>query len=148
MAHTTCYFNVLQQCVHWHPGQWTLLRTDAQGRWLCMPSPPKPMSVPDHVEHRESFTRVCCARKTDCDSSVGVGMGNGLYGRGSIPGKTKRFFFSSQRSDRLWCPPSILSNEYRASSPGVKAAKVWSWSRKMELYLHTPYVFMAWCLIN
>jgi hypothetical protein len=31
----------------------------------------------------------------------------------SIPGKGKRFISSSQLSNRLWGPPSILSSEYR-----------------------------------
>jgi hypothetical protein len=43
----------------------------------------------------------------------------GLDGPHSIPGSA-RFFSSLQRPDRLWGPPSLLSNGYRAISPGVK----------------------------
>jgi hypothetical protein len=51
------------------------------------------------------------------------------------------------RSDRLWGPPSLLYNEYRVSSPGVKAAgrgvnhplklsvEV---KERVELYLYSP----------
>jgi hypothetical protein len=33
-----------------------------------------------------------------------------LMSRGSIPGRSKRFISSTQRSDRLWGPPSVLVN--------------------------------------
>jgi hypothetical protein len=36
--------------------------------------------------------------------------GYGLDGRGSIPGKGKRFFCSP---DRLWKPPSLLFSGFR-----------------------------------
>jgi hypothetical protein len=48
-------------------------------------------------------------------------QGYGLMnGRGSIPGRGKRFLSSLQRPDRLWGPPSLLSNGYRRLSPGIK----------------------------
>jgi hypothetical protein len=48
---------------------------------------------------------------TNQDISVGIAMGYGLESRGSISGRVKRFVSSSQRPDRLWNPPSLLSNE-------------------------------------
>jgi hypothetical protein len=33
-------------------------------------------------------------------------------GLGSVPGRDKRFLSSPQRPDRLWGPPTLLSNEY------------------------------------
>jgi hypothetical protein len=36
----------------------------------------------------------------------------GLDGRDSIPGRDKRFVSTPQRPDRLWGPPSLLSNGY------------------------------------
>jgi hypothetical protein len=43
------------------------------------------------------------------DRLLGIATGYGLDGRGSIPGKGK-IFSSAQRPDRLWGPPSPLSN--------------------------------------
>jgi hypothetical protein len=40
--------------------------------------------------------------------------------RFSIPGKGKSLFSSPKRRDRLWGPPSLLSNGYRCSFRGVK----------------------------
>jgi hypothetical protein len=52
---------------------------------------------------------------------VGIAIGYGLDGPGSIPDRGKRFFFSTQHPDRLWCPPSLLSNGYWGLFPrGVK----------------------------
>jgi hypothetical protein len=44
---------------------------------------------------------------------VGIATGYGLDGQGSIPGRCKRFFSSSQRPDRLWGLPSPLSIGYQ-----------------------------------
>jgi hypothetical protein len=61
------------------------------------------------------------------DSSVGLATGYGLDGRGSFPGRGKRFVSSPQRPDRLWGPPSHLTNGYRGAfslvvkRPGSKA---------------------------
>jgi hypothetical protein len=58
---------------------------------------------------------------TSRDSSVGISTGFELGGRGWIPGRGKKFLFSSQCPDRLWGPPSLLSNWYRgALSTAVK----------------------------
>jgi hypothetical protein len=53
---------------------------------------------------------VLATAKGSRDSSVGIATGYGLDGRGSISGKDKRFFYTSQRPDRPWDPPSLLSN--------------------------------------
>jgi hypothetical protein len=55
------------------------------------------------------------------DSSVDITIGSGLVGRGSIPARGKKLFSTTQLSDRLWDPPSLLSRKYRgAFSLGVK----------------------------
>jgi hypothetical protein len=38
---------------------------------------------------------------------------DGLDGQGSNPGKSKKFFSTSQGPDRLWGPLSLLTNGYR-----------------------------------
>jgi hypothetical protein len=45
-------------------------------------------------------------------TSVSIAMGYWLDGRGLIIGRGKRFFSTPQRPDRLWSPPSLLSNGY------------------------------------
>jgi hypothetical protein len=45
--------------------------------------------------------------------SVGIVTGYGIDNGCSIPGRGKWFFSSPQRPDRLWDPPSLLSNGYR-----------------------------------
>jgi hypothetical protein len=51
--------------------------------------------------------------------SVGIATSHGLDTWGSIPGKGKRFFCSSQRPDRLWGSRSLLYNGYRGFYPGA-----------------------------
>jgi hypothetical protein len=77
------------------------------------------------------------------DSSVGITTGYGLDDLGSIPENAK--FFSSQRSDRLWGPPSLISKgnwgilSWGYSGSGVKLTThiyLLPRSRKVELYLH------------
>jgi hypothetical protein len=42
-------------------------------------------------------------------------------------GKGWEFFSSPPRPDRLWGPPSLLSNGYQGIFSGGKAAEAWSW---------------------
>jgi hypothetical protein len=49
------------------------------------------------------------------DSSVGTATGYELVCR-------VQFFFPPQRPERLWGPPSLLSNGYRGLIPGGEAA--------------------------
>jgi hypothetical protein len=48
--------------------------------------------------------------ETNWDISVGIATGYRLEGRGSILGRDKRFFPIPHCPDRLWGPPSLLSN--------------------------------------
>jgi hypothetical protein len=41
-----------------------------------------------------------------------IALGYGLDDRGSIPGGGWEFFSSPPRPERLWGPPSLLSNGY------------------------------------
>jgi hypothetical protein len=55
------------------------------------------------------------------DSVVGIATSYGLDDREvgvRVPGS--RIFSSPRRPDRLWGPPSLLSNWYRRLTPGVK----------------------------
>jgi hypothetical protein len=65
----------------------------------------------------------------------------GLKGPGSIPGNA-RFFSSSHRSDRHWCPPRLLPNEcHRYNSNGLKLTTHLHRVprlRRLELFLHFP----------
>jgi hypothetical protein len=47
------------------------------------------------------------------NNSVSIVTSLWLDDRGSIPGRGREFFSSLPRSDRLWGPPSLLSNGYR-----------------------------------
>jgi hypothetical protein len=91
--------------------------------------------------------------------SSGFGMATGykLGGRGAgVPVKAG-FFISPERADMFWGASSLLSNWYWELIP-----RNWSGrdvkltthfylvprSRMVQLYLHSPYTFMAWCLIS
>jgi hypothetical protein len=76
----------------------------------------------------------------------------GLHDQGSIHGRGKKFISSPQYPDRLWCPPSHLSNWHQGllprglSSQGVKLPTHFhleTRQRMVELYLHSPYIFMV-----
>jgi hypothetical protein len=53
---------------------------------------------------------------------VGIATGYRLDGWGSIPARDKRVFSSPQHPDRLWGPPSLLSNVNSKIFPAIKAA--------------------------
>jgi hypothetical protein len=55
------------------------------------------------------------------DRSVGIAIRYGLHGPGSISGGAN-IFSSPQCPDRLWRQPGLLSNRYRGTFPGSKAA--------------------------
>jgi hypothetical protein len=54
------------------------------------------------------------------DISIGTVTGYGLYGRGSIPVRNKKFFSTSHHPERFWVPPSLALNGYGGSFPGAK----------------------------
>jgi hypothetical protein len=90
------------------------------------------------------------------DSSVGIAVVYGLDGQRSISGRDKRFF-SAVFSPALGPtqPPIqwMLSLEGGGGkvAVGVKLTthlQLVQRSGMVELYLHSPYVFMTWCLIN
>jgi hypothetical protein len=47
------------------------------------------------------------------DNPVGIATGYELDSRGSLFGRGKIFFSFPQRLDRLWDPPSLISNNYQ-----------------------------------
>jgi hypothetical protein len=88
-----------------------------------------------------------CAWSTE--NSVGIVTGYGLANCVvGVPFLAEaRFFCIPQCPDRLWDPPSLLSNEYQGLFPGwysgwgVKLAThlhLVPRSRIVELYLHSP----------
>jgi len=68
-------------------------------------------------------------------------------------------FSSPPHPDRIWVPPSLLSNEYRGLLPGGWVKRLRRETDKsppssvevknVRSYTSTPpYVLMAWCLVN
>jgi hypothetical protein len=84
-------------------------------------------------------------RLFDITTDCGLGI------RGSIPRRGKTFFSTSQRPDRLWDPPSLLSNGYWELFPRVQNGPSVNLSvqlhlvlrsRMVKLYLHSPiYIY-------
>jgi hypothetical protein len=78
------------------------------------------------------------------DSSVGTATGYGLDDRGVGVGVPvgSRIFSSPHRPDRLWGPPTLLSNGYLGFFPGGKVAG--AEVKKMWIYTSIPpYAFVA-----
>jgi hypothetical protein len=78
---------------------------------------------------------------------VGIQTDYGLDGEDSVPGGDKTFF-SLHRPGQTWGPFNLLSNEYKALSPGLESADhSFSSSPKVKnhwSYTSTlPYVLMA-----
>jgi len=49
------------------------------------------------------------------------------HGNFKSPGRGWEFFSWPLHSDRLWGPPSFLSNRYRVLFPWDEAAGAWNW---------------------
>jgi hypothetical protein len=96
-------------------------------------------------------------------SSIGIALGYGLYDRGSMVrfpggGEAGNFFSSPPRPERLWGPPSLLSNGYQGlflwgqSCSGVKLTTHLHLVPRSEnewSYTSTPqYALIAWCLVK
>jgi hypothetical protein len=62
------------------------------------------------------------------DSSVGIAADYGMDREDSIHRKSKWLFSTPQSQNRLWDPPSLLSNKLREPFPLGKAAGPWSWT--------------------
>jgi hypothetical protein len=74
-------------------------------------------------------------------------LGFELDDRDSIRSRGRESFSSPPRTDRLWGPPSLLSHGYR----GMKLTAHLHLAprlRNVELCLHSPWVFKAWCLVK
>jgi hypothetical protein len=69
--------------------------------------------------HSHILYKYCISYKSR-DSSVGIALGYRLDDRGSrvrFPGRSWEVFSSPPRPERLWGPPSLLSNGYRGFFP-------------------------------
>jgi hypothetical protein len=83
------------------------------------------------------------------DSAVGIATGHVLDDRAVRVRVTvgSRIFLSPRRLDRLWNPPSLLSNVYRwVQRPGREAGHSPTSAETKKMWFHTstpPYSFMA-----
>jgi hypothetical protein len=77
---------------------------------------------------------------------------------GFDPGEGWEFFSSAPRPERLWDPPSLLSNGYQGLFPCGQSGRDVKLTTHLHLvprsknewsYTSTPqYVFMEWCLVK
>jgi hypothetical protein len=89
-------------------------------------------------------------------SAVGIGYGLDDRGIGVRVPVGPRIFTPPYRPDRLWGPPSLLYNGYRALFPGVKrqereadhSPRLVPRSRKRGSIHPLPHVFMVECLVK
>jgi hypothetical protein len=93
---------------------------------------------------------IYCEMKRIRDSVVSIATGYGLGDRVRVRVPVGlRIFSSTCRPDLLWGPPNLLSNEYRCSFLGGKAAGAWSWpfasnycrgqeNVDLYMYIHSP----------
>jgi hypothetical protein len=81
------------------------------------------------INYKLRWRHVSILNTLSRDSAVGIATGYGLDdgGVGVLVPIGSSIFSSPRRSDRFWGPPSLLSNGYRGSFPGGKAAGAWSW---------------------
>jgi hypothetical protein len=92
------------------------------------------------------------------DNSSGIALGYGLDDQGFESRQGLGFFFPPPRPDRLWGPPSLLSNGYQGFFPWRQSG----WGGKLTNHLHLvprsrlrgamyplpQYAFMAWCSVK
>jgi hypothetical protein len=69
------------------------------------------------LKHRELIIVKVHSMLTSRDSSVGITTGYGQDDRVSIPGGGWESYSSTPCPDRLWLPPSLLSNGYQGLFP-------------------------------
>jgi hypothetical protein len=87
-----------------------------------------------------------------CDSSVGIATGYELDGRGSFPGKGKRFFIFSAASRQALGPTQPPAQWVPGKTSGSRSrsfTSIWCRGQKWWSYTSAPrYVFLVWCLIH
>jgi hypothetical protein len=84
-------------------------------------------STRSHSVENSLWKRLRTRRNTDCrmnnntcERSRHSNWATDWTVRGSNCGRSKRFYPSPKRPDRLWSPSSLIFNGYRGSYPGVK----------------------------
>jgi len=84
-------------------------------------------------------------------------MSRCLQDRDSIHGKGREFFSSPRHVDRLWGSSSIMSSGYQGPFSGLKqqghetdhsTPYKYRGEECVELYFHSPYVFLTSCLVK
>jgi hypothetical protein len=103
----------LQRYILWMEGELDQYRV----QWRALPSAVLKLRVPLLGSHNSFQIRLIPfhVEAKSRDSSVGIAAGYGLDDRGIRVRVAigSSIFSSPRRSDRLWCPPSFLSNRYR-----------------------------------